>query len=192
MNEIGSWASVRRGGVTSCCVSPGLDKENVELSPTAGHCNSGRTRHGSASQVQKQRSAGSFKRNSIKKIVWSVLCFTLQTNLTWLLTSDPSPCTAALRVLWSHLVAVSPDGHLLEHCLSLMLLFFDVFPSTLACVWLSTCSEDSRESRRSGGLTESVDRGCGWTLQCCRCRKPRAVRGGRPSVFPSCRVKGSS
>lgn len=49
--------------------SPGLDKENVELSPTAGHCNSGRTRHGSASQVQKQRSAGSFKRNSIKKIV---------------------------------------------------------------------------------------------------------------------------
>ncbi|EQB78366.1 hypothetical protein CB1_000765057 [Camelus ferus] len=49
--------------------SPGLDKENVELSPTTGHCNSGRTRHGSASQVQKQRSAGSFKRNSIKKIV---------------------------------------------------------------------------------------------------------------------------
>ncbi|KAL6032578.1 hypothetical protein STEG23_036067 [Scotinomys teguina] len=49
--------------------SPGIDKENVELSPTTGHCNSGRTRHGSASQVQKQRSAGSFKRNSIKKIV---------------------------------------------------------------------------------------------------------------------------
>ncbi|KAL0597233.1 Neurofibromin [Plecturocebus cupreus] len=38
-----------------------IDKENVELSPTTGHCNSGRTRHGSASQVQKQRSAGSFK-----------------------------------------------------------------------------------------------------------------------------------
>ncbi|KAM9321250.1 neurofibromin [Gastrophryne carolinensis] len=49
--------------------SPGIDKENVELSPTTGHPNSGRTRHGSASQVQKQRSAGSFKRHSIKKIV---------------------------------------------------------------------------------------------------------------------------
>ncbi|XP_031429635.1 neurofibromin isoform X2 [Clupea harengus] len=49
--------------------SPGIDKENVELSPTTGHANSGRTRHGSASQVQKQRSAGSFKRPSIKKIV---------------------------------------------------------------------------------------------------------------------------
>ncbi|XP_077338543.1 neurofibromin isoform X5 [Lithobates pipiens] len=49
--------------------SPGIDKENVELSPTTGHSNSGRTRHGSASQVQKQRSAGSFKRHSIKKIV---------------------------------------------------------------------------------------------------------------------------
>uniref|UniRef100_A0A8C0VGJ9 Neurofibromin 1 n=1 Tax=Cyanistes caeruleus TaxID=156563 RepID=A0A8C0VGJ9_CYACU len=49
--------------------SPGIDKENVELSPTAGHANSGRMRHGSASQVQKQRSAGSFKRHSIKKIV---------------------------------------------------------------------------------------------------------------------------
>ncbi|XP_041097270.1 neurofibromin isoform X12 [Polyodon spathula] len=48
---------------------PGIDKENVELSPTSGHTNSGRTRHGSASQVQKQRSAGSFKRPSIKKIV---------------------------------------------------------------------------------------------------------------------------
>ncbi|KAM4796529.1 neurofibromin isoform 2-T2 [Rhinophrynus dorsalis] len=47
----------------------GIDKENVELSPTSGHSNSGRTRHGSASQVQKQRSAGSFKRHSIKKIV---------------------------------------------------------------------------------------------------------------------------
>ncbi|XP_040192599.1 neurofibromin isoform X1 [Rana temporaria] len=47
----------------------GIDKENVELSPTTGHSNSGRTRHGSASQVQKQRSAGSFKRQSIKKIV---------------------------------------------------------------------------------------------------------------------------
>lgn len=100
---LGPRASIRRGGVTSCCFSPGIDKENVELSPTTGHCNSGRTRHGSASQVQKQRSAGSFKRNSIKKIVWSVLCFTLQTNLTWLLTSDPLPRTAALRVLWSHL-----------------------------------------------------------------------------------------
>ncbi|XP_048119775.1 neurofibromin isoform X1 [Alosa alosa] len=50
-------------------VLPGIDKENVELSPTTGHANSGRTRHGSASQVQKQRSAGSFKRPSIKKIV---------------------------------------------------------------------------------------------------------------------------
>ncbi|XP_018102486.1 neurofibromin isoform X2 [Xenopus laevis] len=49
--------------------SPGIDKENVELSPTTGHPNSSRTRHGSASQVQKQRSAGSFKRHSIKKIV---------------------------------------------------------------------------------------------------------------------------
>ncbi|KAK1157570.1 neurofibromin isoform X3 [Acipenser oxyrinchus oxyrinchus] len=49
--------------------STGIDKENVELSPTTGHTNSGRTRHGSASQVQKQRSAGSFKRPSIKKIV---------------------------------------------------------------------------------------------------------------------------
>ncbi|XP_074121007.1 neurofibromin-like [Sminthopsis crassicaudata] len=49
--------------------SPGIDKENVELSPTTGHCSGGRTRHGSASQVQKQRSAGSFKRHSIKKIV---------------------------------------------------------------------------------------------------------------------------
>ncbi|CAM2104059.1 unnamed protein product [Caretta caretta] len=49
--------------------SPGIDKENVELSPTTGHSNSGRTRHGSASQVQKQRSAGSFKRHSSKKIV---------------------------------------------------------------------------------------------------------------------------
>lgn len=53
----------------SPCVSLGIDKENVELSPTAGHTNSGRMRHGSASQVQKQRSAGSFKRHSIKKIV---------------------------------------------------------------------------------------------------------------------------
>lgn len=51
------------------CVPAGIDKENVELSPTAGHANSGRMRHGSASQVQKQRSAGSFKRHSIKKIV---------------------------------------------------------------------------------------------------------------------------
>uniref|UniRef100_A0A8D0C3L8 Neurofibromin n=1 Tax=Salvator merianae TaxID=96440 RepID=A0A8D0C3L8_SALMN len=49
--------------------SPGIDKENVELSPTAVHSNSGRTRHGSASQVQKQRSTGSFKRHSVKKIV---------------------------------------------------------------------------------------------------------------------------
>uniref|UniRef100_H9GEJ9 Neurofibromin 1 n=1 Tax=Anolis carolinensis TaxID=28377 RepID=H9GEJ9_ANOCA len=49
--------------------SPGIDKENVELSPTTTHSNSGRTRHGSASQVQKQRSTGSFKRHSIKKIV---------------------------------------------------------------------------------------------------------------------------
>ncbi|KAL7986979.1 hypothetical protein Chor_005898 [Crotalus horridus] len=49
--------------------SPGIDKENVELSPTAAHSNSGRTRHGSASQVQKQRSTGSFKRHNIKKMV---------------------------------------------------------------------------------------------------------------------------
>ncbi|XP_063153356.1 neurofibromin isoform X2 [Candoia aspera] len=49
--------------------SPGIDKENVELSPTTAHSNSGRTRHGSASQVQKQRSTGSFKRHSIKKMV---------------------------------------------------------------------------------------------------------------------------
>ncbi|CAB1348061.1 unnamed protein product [Coregonus sp. 'balchen'] len=49
--------------------SPGVDKENVQLSPSAALSTSGRTRHGSASQVQKQRSAGSFKRPSIKKIV---------------------------------------------------------------------------------------------------------------------------
>ncbi|XP_053543134.1 neurofibromin isoform X7 [Ictalurus punctatus] len=49
--------------------SPGIDKENVELSPTSSLCSSGRARHGSASQVQKQRSTGSFKRTSIKKIV---------------------------------------------------------------------------------------------------------------------------
>ncbi|KAK6296579.1 hypothetical protein J4Q44_G00327210 [Coregonus suidteri] len=48
--------------------SPGVDKENVQLSPSAALSTSGRTRHGSASQVQKQRSAGSFKRPSIKKI----------------------------------------------------------------------------------------------------------------------------
>ncbi|KAB5550394.1 hypothetical protein PHYPO_G00053250 [Pangasianodon hypophthalmus] len=50
-------------------VFPGIDKENVELSPTSSLCSSGRARHGSASQVQKQRSTGSFKRTSIKKIV---------------------------------------------------------------------------------------------------------------------------
>ncbi|XP_022522936.1 neurofibromin isoform X7 [Astyanax mexicanus] len=49
--------------------SPGIDKENVELSPTSSLCSGSRARHGSASQVQKQRSAGSFKRTSIKKIV---------------------------------------------------------------------------------------------------------------------------
>ncbi|XP_053502361.1 neurofibromin isoform X1 [Ictalurus furcatus] len=49
--------------------SPGIDKENVELSPTSSLCSSSRARHGSASQVQKQRSTGSFKRTSIKKIV---------------------------------------------------------------------------------------------------------------------------
>lgn len=81
--RFGPWASSRREGVIRCSFSLGIDKENVELSPTTGHCNSGRTRHGSASQVQKQRSAGSFKRNSIKKIVWSFLSFPFQTNLTW-------------------------------------------------------------------------------------------------------------
>uniref|UniRef100_A0A9J8CNN8 Neurofibromin n=1 Tax=Cyprinus carpio carpio TaxID=630221 RepID=A0A9J8CNN8_CYPCA len=50
-------------------VLPGIDKENVEISPTSSLSTSGRARHGSASQVQKQRSAGSFKRPSIKKIV---------------------------------------------------------------------------------------------------------------------------
>ncbi|KAM9468706.1 neurofibromin isoform 3-T4 [Clarias gariepinus] len=50
-------------------VLPGVDKENVELSPTSSLCSSGRARHSSASQVQKQRSTGSFKRTSIKKIV---------------------------------------------------------------------------------------------------------------------------
>ncbi|KAG9265119.1 neurofibromin isoform X3 [Astyanax mexicanus] len=50
-------------------VFPGIDKENVELSPTSSLCSGSRARHGSASQVQKQRSAGSFKRTSIKKIV---------------------------------------------------------------------------------------------------------------------------
>ncbi|TRY54116.1 hypothetical protein DNTS_031164 [Danionella cerebrum] len=49
--------------------SPGIDKENVDISPTSSLSSSGRMRHGSASQVQKQRSAGSFKRPSIKKIV---------------------------------------------------------------------------------------------------------------------------
>lgn len=68
-HEIPPWPSRQRGCNWLLCFSPGIDKENVELSPTAGHCNSGRTRHGSASQVQKQRSTGSFKRNSIKKIV---------------------------------------------------------------------------------------------------------------------------
>lgn len=48
---------------------PGVDKENVQLSPSSALSSGGRTRHGSASQVQKQRSAGSFKRPSIKKIV---------------------------------------------------------------------------------------------------------------------------
>ncbi|XP_057176570.1 neurofibromin isoform X1 [Triplophysa rosa] len=48
---------------------PGIDKEKVDLSPTTGLSASGRTRHGSASQVQKQRSTGSFKRPSIKNIV---------------------------------------------------------------------------------------------------------------------------
>nr|XP_055063904.1 neurofibromin isoform X1 [Misgurnus anguillicaudatus] len=48
---------------------PGINKEKVDLSPTTGLSASGRTRHGSASQVQKQRSTGSFKRPSIKKIV---------------------------------------------------------------------------------------------------------------------------
>lgn len=49
--------------------SAGVDKENVQLSPSSALSSGGRTRHGSASQVQKQRSAGSFKRPSIKKIV---------------------------------------------------------------------------------------------------------------------------
>uniref|UniRef100_A0A3Q2XZV9 Neurofibromin 1 n=1 Tax=Hippocampus comes TaxID=109280 RepID=A0A3Q2XZV9_HIPCM len=49
--------------------SPGVDKENVQLSPSSALSSGGRTRHGSASQVQKQRSSGSFKRTSIKKIV---------------------------------------------------------------------------------------------------------------------------
>ncbi|XP_007573457.1 neurofibromin isoform X1 [Poecilia formosa] len=49
--------------------SPGVDKENVQLSPSSALSSGGRIRHGSASQVQKQRSAGSFKRPSIKKIV---------------------------------------------------------------------------------------------------------------------------
>ncbi|XP_029372563.1 neurofibromin isoform X3 [Echeneis naucrates] len=49
--------------------SPGIDKENVQLSPSSALSSGCRTRHGSASQVQKQRSAGSFKRPSIKKIV---------------------------------------------------------------------------------------------------------------------------
>lgn len=55
----------------SPCAPPGVDKENVQLSPSSALSSGGRTRHGSASQVQKQRSAGSFKRPSIKKIVWS-------------------------------------------------------------------------------------------------------------------------
>lgn len=56
---------------------PGVDKENVQLSPSSALSSGGRIRHGSASQVQKQRSAGSFKRPSIKKIVWLLLQFEL-------------------------------------------------------------------------------------------------------------------
>lgn len=69
----------------------GIDKENVEISPTSSLSSSGRARHGSASQVQKQRSAGSFRRPSIKKIVWDLrnhswlLCFS--TNLFCFLLS---------------------------------------------------------------------------------------------------------
>lgn len=63
---------VLKARVLNHCLSPaGIDKENVELSPTSSLCSSGRARHGSASQVQKQRSTGSFKRTSIKKIVWA-------------------------------------------------------------------------------------------------------------------------
>lgn len=65
----------------------GVDKENVQLSPSSALSSGGRTRHGSASQVQKQRSAGSFKRPSIKKIVWgSASCASL---LLLLLSSSP-------------------------------------------------------------------------------------------------------
>ena len=92
-------AQHQRGSNRPLCFSPGIDKENVELSPTTGHCNSGRTRHGSASQVQKQRSTGSFKRNSIKKIVWSLLSFLVQGDLTStgssLVTPSPPCCDAA-------------------------------------------------------------------------------------------------
>ncbi|KAG5284565.1 hypothetical protein AALO_G00028070 [Alosa alosa] len=49
---------------------PGTSETPTCLSPTSGHGGSGsRARHGSASQVQKQRSTGSFKRSSIKKLV---------------------------------------------------------------------------------------------------------------------------
>lgn len=109
----------RRGGNWLLCFSPGIDKENVELSPTTGHCNSGRTRHGSASQVQKQRSAGSFKRNSIKKIVWSFLSFRFQTDLT---STGSSLVTPHHRAVMLHFVfynepiqsAMLPDDQLLE------------------------------------------------------------------------------
>ncbi|KAM6970361.1 neurofibromin-like [Aplochiton taeniatus] len=49
--------------------SPGVDKENVQLSPSSALSSCGRPRHCSSSLVQKQRSASSFKIPSIKKIV---------------------------------------------------------------------------------------------------------------------------
>lgn len=75
MFESGFWfcpqMCLKRCVICPPCGSPGVDKENVQLSPSSALSSGGRTRHGSASQVQKQRSAGSFKRPSIKKIVWS-------------------------------------------------------------------------------------------------------------------------
>ena len=125
---------------------PGIDKENVELSPTTGHCNSGRTRHGSASQVQKQRSAGSFKRNSIKKIVWSFLSFLFQTDLTDMGSSLVTPHHRAVMLHFMFLTSPSslPCCQMInswKHCLNLMLLFSLTFFFTFGVSGLSKCSE---------------------------------------------------
>lgn len=131
----------RTGSDWLLCFSPGIDKEHVELSPTTGHCNSGRTRHGSASQVQKQRSAGSFKRNSIKKIVWSFLPLLFQTDLTHTGSSLVTPHHRAVMLHFMFIMspptsAMLPDDQLLEAlpkfnaAFSLTVFFFYFW-----CVW---------------------------------------------------------